>query len=77
MSDFNYLCSSCIHISKKSGKGAYFIFTCEKWGLISKRIMPCVTVKQSIGENCPFYVKRILPEKKDRHTKSGGLDIIV
>ncbi|HBD92644.1 MAG: hypothetical protein A2015_03770 [Spirochaetes bacterium GWF1_31_7] len=70
-------CHTCSYLSKKSGLGQYFIYTCTKWGLVTKRIIPYATVANSIGELCPFYIQKKFNTSKDHQKKSDGLDIII
>ena len=72
-------CLNCAYLSKRPGMGAYFIWTCNYWGLISKKILPQYVVSSSIGEKCPFFKQKII--KKNNHqqnkNKESNIDIII
>ena len=79
-------CYSCTYLSKRSGAGNYFIFTCKYWGIITKKILPQQAVIESIGKKCPFYniIKRSIINKavnKDNQNNNkkdkNGLDILI
>jgi len=75
----NQNCNYCQYLSKKPGMGNYFIYTCNYWGLTTKRILPQTVVASSIGKKCPFFKEkqRIVIKPKDKEIKKDGLDIII
>lgn len=68
-------CLKCEYLSKRPGIGAYFIWICNYWGLISKKILPQSIVKESIGRECPFFKEKII-KKKDSHSIDNNDDNI-
>ncbi len=72
-------CLNCIYLSRRPGMGAYFIWTCHYWGLVSKKILPQYIVASSIGKKCPFFKQKIIKKDKPQNINSNNneIDIII
>lgn len=72
-------CLKCLYLSKKPGMGAYFIWRCNYWGLVCKKILPEYIVASSIGEKCPFFKQKIVKKKEEfkNNNLNSNIDIII
>jgi hypothetical protein len=73
-------CLHCNYLSRKLGRGNYFIYKCNYWGLVTQKVLPQSVVISSIGKRCPFYrekVKMNKNKKNEDNGNDGGLDVIV
>lgn len=73
-------CLTCYYLHKRPGIGNYFIYTCQKFGVVTKRYTPYRIVSTSIGEKCPFFMQKeegLVVKKDPPDDRPGGINIVV
>jgi hypothetical protein len=77
----NSSCYLCIHLSKRPGKGNYFIYTCNHWGIICQNVLPQSVVISSIGKKCDFFIKKSLSKNiiktENKKPKDTNIDLSI
>ena len=73
------LCLDCEYFTRRPGVKSCFINKCAYWGLVSKNVLPDKVVFSSIGKECPFFKKKIIPNNNQPVKKpdDGNLDILI
>ncbi len=68
-------CSNCIYITMTPGS-RLIKYRCSYWGLETTMTLPSSVVKGSIGQDCPFYVKKTSNKASNNENNSDSGIII-